>query len=143
MNKALLFCVLLCLTSHLNAQVSGTIYFSDGTSQDFTNLSFCRSTGIYTPDECGGFIVNFENAIREVPIDKINSVNFSYIKQLESKYTIKSKTGAEASGYEGYYYIFATVFDKLTGEYKSQRFNIAESITSTSARLNIKQITFN
>ncbi len=125
-----LLLVILVPSVALSKDLSGTIYFKDGTTQSFS--SFYHFThGNISPYY--GVKVEYNNSIRNIPYDKIKSFKTTaWTKSNHGpkvEYEITTRTGITAPGAGDCKYkwtVEVEIFDELTGEKRKQKYELVK-----------------
>lgn len=136
----------LCSINGAKAQeVSGAIYYEDGTKQNFSDVISLK----VFEDEKGmasrGIYVDYNNTVRKVPLSKIREIRVESFRLgndgrdlIECTATVRTKTGVEANTYYRVMNsIDVTIRDELTGSKKKQTIKFAKD-----ENINIRVIAF-
>ena len=147
-----LFVLLLC-TSNFSQQVSGTIFFTDGTNMNFTKLNWLfgnfDNDQTYGHENSSSVKVYYENALREVSFKKLRMIEVLNWEKavgpsgqgIKAKINVETTTGIQVEHYCGFLLnLGVKILDKLTGEVKNQNYYFLDK---NNARLNIIKIVFN
>lgn len=138
-------------TSLAAGVVSGVIYFEDGTTQNFNELTAISAflDGTHRTAQQDGITVEYKNTIRMIPYSKLKSIevlkykvekskrlNKEYLK--ESQLRIVTTTGVTLKmTFLSVHSIYAILLDDLTGELINQDIAFAKD-----NELNVRKIEF-
>ena len=135
----------------LSSGISGVIYYEDGTTQEFRELTGISLylDGVSRSAEQEGIIVEYKNTKRMVPysklksmevikfkVDKAKRLNKEFLK--EPRIQIITSTGITLElTYLSAHSVYAILLDELTGEVIKQEISFAKD-----GKLNIRKIEF-
>jgi hypothetical protein len=137
--------------SAFSAELPGTIYFEDGTTQHFQELTAISAflNASTSTSQQDGLTVEYKNTIRVIPYSKLNSIevlkykvektkrlNKEYLKEPRLKITTTTGIILEMD-FIAAHSVYAILHDDLTDEVISQEIAFAKD-----EKLNIRRIEF-